>query len=201
MLGLISYSTRFIREYIQPMETSATMSRRRPSSHMRENHPIEHDFPFSIRRHREGSREQANVLSDDDEIPMSRGEKHRRKKKHASSSMNAPSNPGPRPGPSTDTFAERSHRSAKQKHGISSSLSDVPSNIARTIPRNKREVSHEGKHSSGKAPSISAISDDETGPQSIYGGPIAVEFNRMKKELEALKKVCSSHSWIYYSVH
>jgi hypothetical protein len=177
------------------METSATVSRRRPSTLMRENHPPEHDLPFLVKRHRDGSREQAYVLSDDEEIPMSRGEKHRRKKKHASSSLNAPPNPGPRPGPSTDAFVERSHKSSKQRHGISSSLSDVPSNIARTIPRSKRDVSHEGRHTSGKAPSVAAVSDDEAVPQPTYGGPIAtMEFNWIKRELEALKKVCSFHS-------
>ncbi|KAI0251384.1 hypothetical protein BJV78DRAFT_1211070 [Lactifluus subvellereus] len=180
------------------MESSATVSRRRPSSHMRENHSLENDFLFFLsKRNREGSREQAHALSDDDDIPTSRGEKHRRKKKHASSSLNTPSNPAPRPGPSIDTFVERSHRSSKQRHGVSSSLSDVPSNIARSIPRSKREVSREGKHSSAKASSVAAVSDDEAGPPSTYGGPIvAMEFNRMKRDLEALKKQAVIHTKI-----
>lgn len=173
------------------MESNATFSRRRPSSHMRENHSLESDIPL-VKRNREGSREQAHALSDDDDMPTSRGEKYRRKKKHASSTLNIPSNPAPRPGPSTDTFVERSHRSSKQRHGVSSSLSDVPSNMARTISRSKREVSREGRYSSAKASSVAVVSDDEAGPPSTYGGPVtAMEFNRMKRELEALKKVCS----------
>jgi hypothetical protein len=179
------------------MDTSATVSWRRPPSRIRENHSFEHDFSFVAKRNRDGPRD--HVLSDDDEIPASRGEKHRRKKKHTSSSLNTPSTSGPRPGPSTDTFVDRSHKSSKQKHGMSSSLSDVPTNIARTVPRGMREVSREGRHSSAKAPSVPVISDDEAGPQSTYGGPIvALEFNRMKRESEALKKVC--FFFIYVSI-
>ncbi|KAH9971752.1 hypothetical protein BGW80DRAFT_1561478 [Lactifluus volemus] len=177
------------------MDTSATVSWRRPPSRIRENHSFEHDFSFVAKRNRDGPRD--HVLSDDDEIPASRGEKHRRKKKHTSSSLNTPSTSGPRPGPSTDTFVDRSHKSSKQKHGMSSSLSDVPTNIARTVPRGMREVSREGRHSSAKAPSVPVISNDEAGPQSTYGGPIAaLEFNRMKRESEALKKQAVAHTKI-----
>ena len=158
---------------------------------MRENHALVPDRPFLVKRHREGSREQAHVVSDDDEIPTSRGEKHRRKKKQGSSIFNIPSGSGSRPGISTDTFVDRAQRPAKQKHGPSRLSTDVSSNVARTLPRGKREVSHESKPSSTKAPNAVAASEDEVGSQPGYSGPIAtMEYNRMKRELETFKKVC-----------
>lgn len=126
-------------------------------------------------------------------MPPSRGEKHRRKKKHASS-LNTVSNSGPRSGPSTDTFVERSQKPSRQKHGSSRSFTDVPTNITRPMSRGMREVSRELKLSSTKIPSVAA-SDDEAGPQPSYSAPIAsLEFIRMKRELEILKKVSSFRS-------
>jgi len=161
---------------------------------MRENHTLGPDGPFLVKRHREGSREQAHIVSDDDEVPTSRGEKHRRKKKQGSSTFNIPSNSGSRPGISTDTFLDRAQRPAKQKHGPSRSSADVPSNAVRPLLRGRREVSHESKHSLAKAPNAVAASEDEAQPS--YSGPIAtMEFNRMKRELETFKKVCYFSSW------
>ena len=152
---------------------------------MRENHALGPDSPFLVKRHREGSREQAHVASDDDEIPTSRGEKHRRKKKQGPSSFNIPSSSGSRPGIPTDTFVDRAQRTAKQKHGPSRPSTDVPSNVVRPLPRGRREVSL------AKAPNAVAASEDEVGSQPSYSGPIAtMEFNRMKRELETFKKVC-----------
>jgi hypothetical protein len=175
------------------MESSLSVPRRKPSLHMRENHSSRPDGPFLVKRHRDGSRERAHILSDDDDIPTtSRGEKHRRKKKHGSSSFNIPSNPGPRPGTSTDVFAERSQKPPKQKQGASRSNADVPSNVVRPVQRGKREVSREGKLSLSKAPNAVVASDDEASSQPSYSGPIAtMEFNRMKRELETCKKVRS----------
>jgi len=176
------------------MESTLTAPRR-PSSHLRENHSLGPDRPFLVKRHRDASREQAHVLSDDDDMPTtSRGEKHRRKKKHASS-FAAPPIPGFRSGLSSDTFAERSQRPSRQKHGTSRPFTDAPPSTTRPMPRGRRDVSHDGKVSSAKTPSIIAASDDETGPQPNYSGPIAsMEFTRLKRELEVLKKVCSLHS-------
>ena len=174
------------------METSLSISRRRQSSHTRENHASRPDRSFLVKRHRDGSRERVHILSDDDDIPTSKSEKHRRKKKHGSSSFNVPSNPGPRPGTSTDTFVERSQKPSKQKQGASRSNTDVPSNVVRPMQRGKREAPRESKHSFSKAPNAVIASDDEAGSQLNYSGPIAtMEFNRMKRELEAYKKVCS----------
>jgi hypothetical protein len=172
------------------MDSSLTVSRRRPPSHMRDGQPNAPDRPFLVKRHRDGSREQVHVLSDDDDIPTTRGEKHRRKKRHPSSSFNPPSS-GPRLGVSTDTYVERPQKSSKQKQGTSRSFTDVSTAVARTIPRGRKEVSRDGKLSSAKASSVVAASDDEVGPQPSYSGPIAtMEFNRMRRELELLKKVC-----------
>jgi hypothetical protein len=163
--------------------------RRRPSSHMRENHSLGPDRPFLVKRHRDRSREQMRILSEDED-PPSRGEKQRRKKRHAPS-FNTSSNSGPRSGLPPDTFVERPQRPPKQKHGASRSFTDVPTNIARPTPRGRREAPHEGKLSSARAPSAVAVSDDEMVPQSSYSGPItSLEFGRMKRELETLKKVC-----------
>ncbi len=169
------------------MESSLTVSRRRPPSHMRDGHPIEPDRP---KRHRDGSREQAHILSDDDDIQTTKGEKHRRKKKHPSTSVNPPSSSGPRLGLSTDTYVERPQKSSRQKQGTSRSFADVSTTVARPTLRGRKEVSRDGKQSSAKASSIVAVSDDEAGPQPSYSGPIAtMEFNRMRRELESLKKV------------
>jgi hypothetical protein len=158
---------------------------------MRENHAPGPDRPFLVKRHREGSREQAHIASDDDEIPTSRGEKHRRKKKQGPSTFNIPSGSGSRPGIPADTSADRAQRPAKQKHGPSRPSTDVPPNVVRPVPRGRREVSHEGKVSLAKAPNAVAAADDEVGSQPSYSGPIAtMEFNRMKRELETFKKVC-----------
>jgi hypothetical protein len=63
------------------------------------------------------------------------------------------------------------------------------------MPRGRREVSRESKLSSAKSPNAVAASDDEAGSQPNYSGPIAtMEFTRMKRELEAFKKVCFLHS-------
>lgn len=157
---------------------------------MRDGHPIEPDRPFLVKRHRDGSREQAHVLSDDDDITTSKGEKHRRKKKHPATSVNPPSSSGPRTGLSTDTYVERPQKSSRQKQGTSRSFTDVSTTTARPMLRGKKEVSRDGKQSSVKASAI-AVSDDEVGPQPSYTGPIAaMEFNRMRRELESLKKVC-----------
>ena len=155
---------------------------------MRDGYPVEPDRSFIVKRHRDGSREQAHILSDDEDMPATKGEKHRRKKKHPATSVNLPSSSGPRPGLSTDTYVERPQKSSKQKQGTSRSFTDV-STIARPMLRGMKEVSRDGKQSSAKSSSAVAISDDE-GPQTSYSGPIAaMEFNRMRRELESLKKV------------
>ena len=178
------------------MESILSFPRRRQSSHMRENHALGPERPFLVKKHREGSREQAHVVSDDDEIQTSRGEKHRRKKKQGPSTFNMPSSSGPRPGISADTFLDRAQRPVKQKPGPSRSSADVPPNAVRPLPRGRREVSQEGKHPLAKAPNAVPISEDEAGSQPSYSGPIAtMEFNRMKRELEAFKKVCCLSSW------
>ena len=177
------------------MEPSLAVPRRRQSSHMRENRPLGSDRPFLVKSHRDGSHEHAHILSDDDDIPTSRGEQHRRKKKHGSSAFNMLSSSGPRSGISTETFGERSQKPSKQKYAASRSSIDVPSNAIRPIPRGRKEVSREGKLSLAKSPNAVAASDDEVGSQPNYSGPIAaMEFTRMKRELEAFKKVCSFHS-------
>ncbi|KAI9440784.1 hypothetical protein H4582DRAFT_2074572 [Lactarius indigo] len=164
------------------MESSALNHRRRPS-HVRENSTAGPDRPFLVKRNRGKSREQARMLSDDDNTPMSRGENRRRKKKTFSSSPNIPSTSGHHPGPSVDPIVERAHKSHKYKHDVSRTFPDATS-LARTISR-------EGRRPSTKVPSVAAASDDDAGPQASYSGPIAtMEFNRMKKELETLKKVC-----------
>lgn len=179
-------SCRFIQHAVrlQPppaMESSLTTSRRRLPSHIRDGHPNVPDSAFLVKRHRDGSREQAHIMSDDDDIPTTRGEKHRRKKKHPSSSFNPPSSSGPRLGLSTDTYVERSQKSSRQKQGTSRSFTDVSTTVARPILRGKKEVSRDGKLSSAKASSVVAASDDEVGPQPSYTGPIAsMEFNRMR---------------------
>jgi hypothetical protein len=176
------------------MESSLTVSRRRPPSHMRDGHPNVPDRPFLVKRHRDGSHEQAHIPSDDDDIPSTRGEKHRRKKKHPTSSFNPPSSSGPRLGLSTDTYVERSQKSSRQKQGTSRSITDVPTTVTRPTPRGRKEVSRDGKLSSAKASSVVAASDDEVGPQPSYSGPIpSMEFNRMRRELEVLKKVYFFH--------
>ena len=158
---------------------------------MRDGHPIEPDRSFLVKRHRDGSREQAHVVSDDDDIPTTKGEKHRRKKKHPGASLNPPSSSGPRPGLSTDTHVERPQKSSRQKQGGSRSFTDVPTTVARPMLRGRKEASRDGKQSSAKAPSAIAVSDDEAGPQPSYSGPIAtMEFHRMRRELESFKKVC-----------
>ena len=171
------------------MESSLTVSRRRPPSHMRD-HPIEPDRPFLVKRHRDGSRERAHILSDDEDVHTTKGEKHRRKKKHPATTVNPPSSSGPRPGLSTDTYVERPQKSSRQKQGTSRSFTDISTTVARSMLRGKKEVSRDGKQSSAKTSAV-AISDDEVGPQPSYSGPIAtMEFNRMRRELESLKKVC-----------
>ena len=178
------------------MESILSFPRRRQSSHMRENHALGPERPFLVKKHREGSREQAHVVSDDDEIQTSRGEKHRRKKKQGPSTFNMPSSSGSRPGISADTFLDRAQRPVKQKPGPSRSSADVQSNAVRPLPRGRREVSQEGKHSLAKAPNAVPVSEDEAGPQPSYSGPIAtMEFNRMKRELETFKKVCCFSTW------
>jgi hypothetical protein len=182
------------------MESSLTVSRRRPPSHMRDRdgHPIEPDRSFLVKRHRDASREQAHILSDDEDVPTTKGEKHRRKKKHPAAPVNPPSSSGPRPGLSTDTYVERPQKSSRQKQGTSRSFTDVSTTVARPVLRGKKEkeVSRDGRQSSAKASSAVAISDDEVGPQPSYSGPIAaMEFNRMRRELESLKKVCLLRSW------
>jgi hypothetical protein len=160
---------------------------------MRENHALGSDRPFLVKRHREGSREQAHIASDDDEIPTSRGEKHRRKKKQAPSTFNVPSSSGSRPGISTETIVDRAQRLAKQKHGPLRPSNDVPSSSVRPLPRGRIQVSHDGKVSLAKAPNAVAASEDEVGSQPSYSGAIAtLEFNRTKRDLEVetLKKVC-----------
>ena len=164
------------------MESNASISRRRPS-HARENYTAGPDRPFLVKRNRGKSREQTRILSDDDNTPMSRGENRRRKKKNLSSSPNIPSTSGHHPGPSVDTIMERTHKPHKYKHDASRTFPDATS-LARTASR-------EGRRPSTKASSVAAVSDDEVGPQASYSGPIAaMEFNRLKKELETLKKVC-----------
>jgi hypothetical protein len=168
-----------------------TVSRRRPPSRMRDGHPTEPDRSFLVKRHRDGSREQAHIPSDDEDIPTSKGEKHRKKKKHPATSANPPSSSGPRPGLSTDTYAERPQKSSRQKQSTSRSITDASTTVARPTLRGRKEVSRDGKQSSAKASNAAAISDDEVGPQPSYSGPIAaMEFNRMRRELESLKKVC-----------
>lgn len=158
---------------------------------MRDGHPIESDRSFLVKRHRDGSREQAHILSEDEDVPSTKGEKHRRKKKHPATSANPPSSSGSRPGLSTDTYVERPQKSSRQKQGTSRSFADVPTTVARPVPRGRKEVSRDGKQSLAKGSSAVAISDDEVGPQPSYSGPIAsMEFNRMRRELESLKKVC-----------
>lgn len=159
---------------------------------MRDGHPTEPDRPFLVKRHRDGSRERAHILSDDEDVPTTKGEKHRRKKKHPATSANPPSSSGPRPGISTDTYVERPQKSSRQKQGTSRSFTDLPTTVARPMPRVRKEMSRDGKLSSAaKASSVVAASDDEVGPQPSYSGPIAsMEFSRMRRELELLKKVC-----------
>lgn len=148
---------------------------------MRENHTVGPDRPFLVKRNRGKSREQTRLLSDDDNATMARSENRRRKKKTFSSSPNIPSTSGHHPGPSTDAIVERTHKSNKYKHDVSRTFPD-PTSLARTTSR-------EGRRPSTKAPSVAAASDDEAGPQASYSGPIAtMEFNRMKRELETLKK-------------
>jgi len=184
------------------MESSSTVSRRRPPSHMRDGHPTEPDKAFLVKRYRDGSRERAHILSDDEDIPTTKGEKYRRKKKHSSSSVNPPSSSGPRQGLSTDTYAERLTKSSRQKQGTSRSFTDIPTTAARPMPRGRKEGSRDGKSSSAKAPSAVAVSDDEVGSQPSYSGPIAaMEFNRMRRELESLKKVCPPSFMIYATAH
>lgn len=162
------------------MESNALNPRRRPS-HVRENSTAGPDRPFLVKRNRGKSREQARVLSDDDNTPMSRGENRRRKKKTFSSSLNIPSTSSHHPGLSVDPIVERTHKPHKYKHDVSRTFPDATS-LARTASR-------EGRRPSTKVPSVAAASDDEAGPQASYSGPIAtMEFNRMKKELETLKK-------------
>jgi hypothetical protein len=162
------------------MESNASIPRRRPS-HVRENHTVGPDRPFLVKRNRGKSREQTRLLSDDDNATMARSENRRRKKKTFSSSPNIPSTSGHHPGPSTDAIVERTHKSNKYKHDVSRTFPD-PTSLARTTSR-------EGRRPSTKAPSVAAASDDEAGPQASYSGPIAtMEFNRMKRELETLKK-------------
>jgi hypothetical protein len=173
------------------MESSLTVSRRRPPSHMRDGHPNASDRPFLVKRHRDGSHEQAHIPSDDDDIPTTRGEKNRRKKKHPSTALNPPSSSGPRLGLSADTCVERPQKPSRQKQGTSRPFTDVPT-VARPMPRGRKEVSRDSKLSSAaKTSSVVAASDNEVGPQPSYGGPIAsTEFNRMRRELELLRKVC-----------
>lgn len=164
------------------MESNSSISRRRPS-HVRENYTVGPDRPFLVKRNRGKSREQARVLSDDENALTSRSENRRRKKKIFSSSPNIPSTSGHHPGPSADANVERTYKSHKYKHDVSRTLPDTTS-LARTASR-------EGRRPSTKASSVAAASDDEAGPHASYSGPIAtMEFNRMKKELETLKKVC-----------
>jgi hypothetical protein len=177
------------------MESSLTVSRRRPPSHMRDGQPNVPERPFLVKRHRDGSREQAHIPSDDEDLPATRGEKHRRKKKHPSSSLNPPSSSGPRLGLSADTYVERPQKSSRQKQGTSRSFTDTSTAVARPISRGRKEVSRDGKLPLAKAPSVVAASDDEVGAQPSYSGPIAtMEFNRMRRELESLKKVCPLYS-------
>lgn len=158
---------------------------------MRDGHHIEHDRPSFVKRHRDGSREQAHILSDDEDIPTTKGEKHRRKKKHPATSVNHPSSSGPRPGLSTDTHLERPPKSSRQKQGTSRSFTDISTTVARPLQRGRKEASRDRKQ-----PSAVAISDDEVGPQTSCSGPIASkEFHRMRRELESLKKVCLLPSW------
>jgi len=162
------------------MESNASIPRRRPS-HVRENYTAGPERPFLVRRNRGKSREQARILSDDDNTPMSRGENRRRKKKTFSPSPNIPSTSGHHAGPSADIIAERTHKSHKYKHDVSRTFLDATS-----LPRT---ASREGRRPSTKTSSAAAASDDEVGPQASYSGPIAtMEFNRMRKELETLKK-------------
>ncbi|KAI9510015.1 hypothetical protein F5148DRAFT_1147846 [Russula earlei] len=118
----------------------------------------------------------------------SRGERYRRMKKHASSSFATPSNPGIRSGLSG---VERSQNPSRQKRGISRSFTYATSNTTRSIPRGRKELSREGKISSTNTPNIIAASDDEAAPPN-YSSPM--ELNRMKRELEALKKQAASHN-------
>lgn len=178
------------------MEPNASITRRRPP-YVYENYAVGPDRPFLVKRNRGKSREQARVLSDDDNTPTLRGENRRRKKKTFSPSPNIPSTSGHHPGPSADAIAERTHKSHKYKHDV----------VSRTLPDATsllRTVSREGRRPSTKASSVAAASDDEAGPHASYSGPIAtMEFNRMKKELETHKKVCpflfpallQPHSW------
>jgi hypothetical protein len=63
------------------------------------------------------------------------------------------------------------------------------------MSRGRKEVSREGKLSLARAPNAAVASDDEAGSQPSYSGPIAtMEFNRIKRELEASKKVRSVSS-------
>jgi len=198
LVSYVSYSALSIFNHNLAMESSLTVSRRRPPSHMRDRdgHPIEPDRPFLVKRHRDGSRERTHILSDDEDVPTTKGEKHRRKKKHPAAFVNPPSSSGPRPGLSTDTYVERPQKSSRQKQGTSRSFIDVSTTVARPILRGRKEASRDGKQSSAKASSAVAISDDEVGPQPSYSGPIAaMEFNRMRRELESLKKVCLLRSW------
>jgi hypothetical protein len=167
---------------------------------MRDGHHIEHDKPFLVKRHRDGSREQAHILSDDEDMHLTKGEKHRRKKKHPATSVNHPSSSGPRPGLSTDTHVERPQKSSRQKQGTSRSFTDVSTSVARPMPRGRKEVSRDGKQPSAKASSTVAVSDDDVGPQTSYSGPIAaMEFNRMRRELESLKKVSFLRTCMVYA--
>jgi hypothetical protein len=167
------------------MESNTSIPRRRPS-HVRENYAVGPDRPFLIKRNRGKSREQTRLLSDDDNTPMARGDNRRRKKKIFSSSPNIPSTSGHHPGPSTDAshaIVERTHKSHKYKHDVSRTFPD-PTSLARTASR-------EGRRPSTKASSVAAASDDDAGLQANQSGPIAtMEFSRMKRELETLKKVC-----------
>ena len=163
------------------MESNASIPRRKPS-HVRETYTFGPDGLSLAKRNRGKSREQTRLLSDDDNTPTSRGENRRRKKKPFSPSPNIPST-GHHPGPSTDATVERTHKSHKFKHDVSRAFPDTTF-LARTTSR-------EGRRPSTKPSSIAAVSDDEAGPQASYSGPIAaMEFNKMKKELETLKKVC-----------
>ena len=164
------------------MEFNPSIPRRR-SSHLRDNYAVGPDRPFLVKRNHGKSREQARILSDDDNTPASRGGNRRRRKKTFSSSPNIPSTSGHHPGPPADAIVERTHKSHKYKHDISRTLPDAAS-LARAVSR-------ESRRPSTKTSSVAAASEDEAGPHASYNGPIAtMEFNRMKKELETLKKVC-----------
>ncbi|KAI0048751.1 hypothetical protein FA95DRAFT_1539323 [Auriscalpium vulgare] len=163
------------------------------SARARENVAIPHTGPFLVKRKK--SRDRNRMISDD-ETPVIASDMVAKKKRHHTAVASA--TPGPSNANRVRTMAyvdagdpSRPHHSkAKTRHAPrqpSETHTNTLSTANHMVARIKKELGH--KRRPPREVPVSAMSDEE----DDVGGPVAsVEFMRLKKEIEHLRKEIAS---------